>query len=132
MNAYLFNPRFQKYVVLPPVLAMWYFSGKSDIHAIRLRTYLADKSLSKKMQIIPGWDTVVEPMIISQLARIFVGMYGFTQGLTSDNANMIQMDRMMLEMKQTVSTILEPDNDPPARIACKKKKTETCQDCRDR
>jgi hypothetical protein len=87
-----------------PVVVAWYASGKTDISNIRSWAHQAGAYTSQRMRkIIPGWDTVMEPMIISQMARIFVGFHSFTQGLTSDNTNVVQTEQMMADADSLIS-----------------------------
>ena len=97
----------RNYYVVIPFMVAWYVSGTTDISRVRTRAYQAGVYASARLQIVPGWDTIIEPMLISQLARIFVCMHGLTQGLTSDNSNRVQIDKAMIEMNQTISTELQ-------------------------
>jgi hypothetical protein len=81
----------------------WYASGKTDIDRIRSRAHAIGEYMSTHLSILPGWNAVVEPLIISQLARIFVGMHAFTQGLTADNTNTVQIEKAMIEMQKTIA-----------------------------
>ena len=87
--------------------AVWYVYGTIDIETIRLQAFDAGKCISSRLAIIPGWNMVAEPMIISQLARIFVGMHSFIQGLTSDNTNILEIERAFKKMRQDVMEDLQ-------------------------
>jgi hypothetical protein len=99
------------YIVVLPLVATWYASGKSNISRIRTVAYKAGVYASTYMRRIPGWDPVVEPMIISQMARVFVGMNSFIEGLTSDNTNVALVTESLVNMKDFVSRGMKLDPD---------------------
>ena len=55
--------------------------------------------LSQHFQKYPGWNSVVEPLLIRQFAIIFGVSNSFIQGMLSDNEN-VQKDQELL--KQSV------------------------------
>jgi len=89
-----------------PIIAAWYMSGKYDINEIRACAYNAGEFVSRHLSCVPGWDEVVEPMLISQVARVFVFAHAFTEGLTSDNTNRVQVKTAMQTMHEDVMTEL--------------------------
>jgi hypothetical protein len=87
--------------------AVWYAYGTISIETIRLQSFAAGTRISSRLAIIPGWNMIVEPMIISQLARIFVGMHSFVQGLTSDNTNLVEIERALRDMRNVITEDLQ-------------------------
>jgi hypothetical protein len=95
----------KSYATIPVVIA-WYTSGTIDINQIQRRAYATGEYISGKCRLVPGWDSIIEPLLISQLARMFMVGHAFTQGLTSDNTNVDQITRSLVEMRQAVSNDL--------------------------
>lgn len=91
-------------------LGVWYAYGRTDIKTLALAAYKAGRFSSSRLAHIPGWDAVVEPMIISQFARIFVLMHHFIQGMTSDNTNVVEVTRGMDAMKRSILDELGGEN----------------------
>jgi hypothetical protein len=84
-------------------LAAWYAYGTTNIETIKTTAFYAGQLLSVRVAaFIPGWDFIIEPMIISQCARLFVCVHHFVQGLTSDNTNVVDVNRAFTDMKRTI------------------------------
>jgi hypothetical protein len=84
-------------------IAAWYAYGTTNIETLQKRSHQCGRFVSTRVAaVVPGWDLIVEPMIVSQLARIFVCMHHFIQGLTSDNTNIVDIEKAMTDMKKTI------------------------------
>jgi hypothetical protein len=84
-------------------IAAWYAYGTTNIETLQTSSHQFGRFISTRVAAaVPGWDLIVEPMIVSQLARIFVCMHHFIQGLTSDNTNIVDIEKAMTEMKKTI------------------------------
>jgi len=83
-------------------LAVWYAYGKTDIRTLGGTAYKFGQHASSRLAWVPGWDVVVEPLIISQFARFFVLMHHFIQGMTSDNTNLVDVTQGMDAMKRSI------------------------------
>ena len=90
-------------------IALWYAYGNTNIDRLRRASYNAGRFVSNRFApFVPGWNLLVEPMLVSQCARLFVCMHQFIQGLTSDNSNVVEMERVYTEMEQTILDELTP------------------------
>ena len=90
-------------------MTLWYAYGTTNIDRLRRISFTAGQFVSRRfVALVPGWNLLVEPMIVSQCARIFVCLHQFVQGLTSDNSNVVAMDRVYTEMRQTIRDELAP------------------------
>ena len=93
-------------------MAVWYAYGLTNIQTLKTTAHRSGRFVSTRIAaVVPGWDLIVEPMIVSQLARLFVCMHHFTQGLTSDNTNIVQIEQAMTIMKKTVLDDIALEND---------------------
>jgi len=83
-----------KYVLIPMFMSGWYYCGTLDINSMKQAAWDYGREFSARVAYVPGWNSLVEPLIVSQCARLSVVVYSFVQGLTSDNTNRISIDSM--------------------------------------
>lgn len=89
------------YVTIPALVG-WFFLGKTNVDSLRAQSSAAGRFVSARLSSLPGWDAVAEPMIISQVARIFICMHSFVQGLTTDNTNVTEVRAALQKMESAV------------------------------
>ena len=80
------------YYLLPIV---WVVLGKIKLDSIGAWGRKSGEAVSQMGQRVPGWNKVVEPMVVQQLSRIFLFSSNFVYGLTADNENKKEMQAQM-------------------------------------
>ena len=74
----------------------------SDKEKLKQTAYAKGFNLSQKFKNYRGWDEVVEPIIIRQLATLFGISNSFIKGLVSDNKPNKELDKSLKELEQSI------------------------------
>ena len=96
------------YSIAVPALVAWFFLGKTNVDTLRARSSAAGTFVSAQLSSVPGWNSVAEPLLISQVARVFICMHSFVQGLTTDNTNLTEVGVAMHDMHAAIVTEVSP------------------------
>ena len=91
------------------LLAVWAGMGMIDREKAKNLTYKLGYLLSQKCQMIPYWDKYAEPIIIRQLALLFVTGHAFVEGMISDNKDKEEAEKEMEKMEDLVKDVLDDE-----------------------
>jgi hypothetical protein len=89
-----------KFVGIP---LCWYGLSQLKVEDLRRGSFDAGYAISQKCKGLFWWDTVVEPILIAQLLRIFIIGHSFVQGLVSDNVDQQSIQTSLEATEQAIA-----------------------------
>lgn len=100
-----------QYYLLP---VFWVVLGKIKLDSVGAWGRKSGEFVSNLGQRVPGWNKVVEPMIVQQLSRIFLFSSNFVYGLTEDNDNKAEMQSQMQKEFEEIRTHMAESKPTPS------------------
>ena len=82
-----------------------------DKEQLKRIAYNKGYNLSQQFKCYRGWDEVIEPIIIKQIALLFGVSNSFVKGLISDNKPNQKLDESLKELENSIVNIDERKKD---------------------